>query len=100
MKQLAVTFGLLLMSGYAMADSFCTQEQVERGCRMESYDCDRPTHYTSTACMCPTPLNAFAEPSENYFALNGGGTESSSTIDFRARDLCEGPNPPPPPRCR
>lgn len=49
---------LILSSGPTFAGSFCSSEQTKRGCHTESYDCDRPTHYTCHRCVCPSNPNS------------------------------------------
>ncbi len=45
---------LVLSSGSALAGVYCSKEQTKQGCYTESYDCNKPTHYTCRRCMCPS----------------------------------------------
>jgi len=78
MLRTAITLGSLALIGFqghfAFAES-CTSKQVEQGCRTESYECDRPTHYTCNRCVCR---------SENVTSSDSAVSVSFSCDNFSA----------------
>ena len=98
MNKFVIVLGLTLFAGQASA-GLCTDDMRKRGCYDEEYGCNRPTHYTCHACMCPTSANTSAELLD-YFVDQSVEPSRLISTEVHRLNPCDGPHPPPFPRCR
>lgn len=73
------TYLLILVAALASASQAhagsCTNEQEKRGCHTESYECNRPTHYTCNRCACRiADLISQGLSEENYVTADDSQT--------------------------
>ena len=79
-----IMFSLLFASASSFAGQ-CSAESVKRGCRAESYDCDRPTHYTCTRCVCDEEDSSEGDAKKTYVGRSCSAQEIQDSChnDFR-----------------
>lgn len=86
MKTIFLTTSLLIFfNSPSFAYDFCSEENLVHGCHVESYDCNKPTHYTCHRCVCP------AKPDWNSnFDLSKGQFETPpATFSNNLPTSCE-----------